>query len=921
MLTKKDAENRFLSFEDNPEIIYNIFLNLKKGKNYKGLIKIEFPLKEKNNIFLDYTGKTIISINLNKKNFTKKEISEIWKNGKIIFKEDNLLLGKNLLIIKFESHYNNDGFGIHSNIENNKQYLFSQNETYYGNRICPIFDQPDLKAFFNFYFSIPENWKIFSNTYIINKKGGFLNLIKKELEMKKKIICFQQTKKISSYLFAFCAGPYKTIIYNNFDGDFIPLKIHCREIDYKFALSQHKKIFFYFKRSTEFYEKFFKTKNPFEQYDLIFTPEFKIEAMENPGIIIFDDYAIFKYKPNKIDISIMAHLVLHENAHMWFGNLVTMKWWNDLWLNESFADFACFLCMDFINKSLKHKNNLLSNLNIKNNDNNIKNISLKDKNINIKNKYFVNFEPIDAWTSFLTRKEKGYEEDQLDTTHPISCKIKNTDMAESIFDGITYCKGSAVLKQLYFLIGENNFSEKLKNYFIKYSWKNADLENFLESLFCDDLKKINSAYDVEIFKNDWLKKAGVNEIEIFWNSEKIGKQEIYFLQTASKKEFPTLRYHKLKLAAFDKNCKIIHTEEIFINNKKKTFMNFENKNYKAIITNYEDWGYIKMILDKKSLEFFKKNIKKINSNLTLLLILKSLFDMVRDAKYKGTEFLDFLFQNNFFFGLKKNIQILNACIELIKKTINLIPFIFKNEYKNKIFDQCEKMLKNSEKDIRIILKKTLIENCTKKNINKLKMIFEDCHPFLNLDLENQESWEILFKIYQFDFYSEKEKKILLNYMKRKDPENKKKWLLAIQGLTEDEDILEELWGIYLKKNNEIIIENKNNFKLKNIEKKTMSFEEMKFSLKGFISNRKYFKHKYLKKFFEELPNYFKKNNKFRDEFFNIGFLDWENTDYLIDRLNLVLNQLDYNQESSKFDIIKKISLLKNFKKCCQLYEI
>ena len=319
-----------------------------------------------------------------------------------------------------------------------------------------------------------------------------------------------------------------------------------------------------------------------------------------------------------------------------------------------------------------------------------------------------------------------------------------------------------------------------------------------------------------------------------------------------------------------------------------------------------------MILDKKSFNFLKKNIKKIKCNLTLLLILKSIFDMVRDARYRGTEFLDFLLKNNFFYDLKNNIQILNACFELIDKTIKLIPFTFKNEYKNKIYNECEKMLKNCEKDIGYILKKNLIKYSTQKNIRKLKMIYEDCHPFLTLKLENNESWEILFKIYQFgSSYSEKQKKILLNYMEEKDSGNKKKWLLAIEGLTENNDKLEELWRIYLKKN---IIENEN---VKNYQ---LSYEEIKYSLKGFISNRKYFKHKYLKKFFEELPFYLKNNHQFRDEFFNIGFLDWENTDYLIEQLNLILEKLDDNQESSKFDIRKKISFLKNFKKCCYLYE-
>lgn len=162
--------------------------------------------------------------------------------------------------------------------------------------------------------------------------------------------------------------------------------------------------------------------------------------MEFPGCITYTDRLIFRtLEPTPNQVSLMGHVIVHELAHMWFGDLVTMKWWNDLWLNESFADFMCYLCQSHIDQKI----------------------------------------PVgttDAWTNMLKRKGWGYQEDQRPTTHPIACVVENTSTADSIFDGITYSKGAAVLKQLYYLIGHQRFSDNLKVYFEKYSFNNATLK-------------------------------------------------------------------------------------------------------------------------------------------------------------------------------------------------------------------------------------------------------------------------------------------------------------------------------------------------------------------------------------------------------------------------------------------------------------
>lgn len=176
----------------------------------------------------------------------------------------------------------------------------------------------------------------------------------------------------------------------------------------------------------------------------------------------------------------MGHLILHELAHMWFGNLVTMKWWNDLWLKESFADFMCFLCLSHVNPKIP-------------------------------------FPTSDAWTNMLKLKEYGYEEDSRPTTHPIACEVENTSAADSIFDGITYEKGAAVLKQLYYLIGHLRFSDNLEGYFKKYEFDNATLTQFLEEIQKGQVSGSHPAYDLNLFNSEWIEKAGLNEIQVNWD--------------------------------------------------------------------------------------------------------------------------------------------------------------------------------------------------------------------------------------------------------------------------------------------------------------------------------------------------------------------------------------------------------------------
>lgn len=891
-LTKLQAEQRFESFEKGIE--YNMYLHLKKGKTFTGYGQYNFKLKKTENVFLNYNGKTLNTLKINGQTMQQDYLDKNLKNGFLDLKPENLKIGQNIIEIKFSSEYNTDGNGLHSMLDTDgQQYIYVQTEPFYNNRVYPIFDQPDLKAKMKFHFIAPTDWSIVSNTAYKTKmvvsdylacnslKSEFENILLGNLyedfsgNLEQTFYMFNQTPLLSTYLFAFVGGPYESIKYDNFDGEFIPMSILCKKSDLEYAVKQQKDIFLYCKRGIEFYEKFFQTPNPFEKYDLVFCPEFTVGAMEFPGVITFTDYFIYKQVPTKMQISSRGDVITHELAHMWFGNYVTMKWWNDLWLNESFADFVCFLCMHNIDPDMP-------------------------------------FTTVDAWTNMLITKSGGYREDQLDTTHPVASEVSNTNVAESIFDGITYCKGAAVVKQLFFMIGEKKFSDNLKKYFSKYAWSNATLENFLEELCStntEEEKKIKSC-DLEFFNQEWIKKAGLNQIQAQWDSSVQGKQTLTFIQTPAREDYPTLRYHKLKFACLNENCEVVHVEEFVLDNKKETKLELVNNNYKAIIPNYEDWGYIKVLLDENSLRFLEKNLSKIKDPLTLLLVIRSLYDMVRDAKYKGTEFVDSLINSGFLMSLKDNLQILQATSSFISGAISLSPKTFEDEYRGKVFNEMEKLLNvATQPDVISILKKILISNAISfDNIDKLKMMFDENHPTLNLKFDLRENWKIIYKINCSSRYSAKQKDIYVKYMLNQDKTDiGQKWLLAINALTEDDEELEKLWENYTNK-----------------DKRTFSHEEMSYSLVGFTTEYRqtYQRHKYLKKFFEILPEYFKNDSvQFGREFFDSAFRNWENDQYLIDQMQIVLTKLDDNQDFFKIELKKSICSIERGLKCLKLYEI
>src|SRR5712671_148328 len=421
-LTREEARRRALLIHTP---LYEISLDLTRDSDtFACEATIHFLCHEPGaNTFIDFLAPAVDSCELNGEEVPK----EAFNGARIALQ--NLREANELHVIG-TCEYQNVGAGLNRFTDpvDHKVYLHSQFETFDAHRMFPCFDQPDLKASFTFTVLAPTDWVVVSNN-----PGQAQPVTGKE---NVKRWTFGATPKMSSYLTAIVAGPYHGV--RDRHGD-IDLGIFCRQ-----SLAQYldpDEIFTITKQGLDFYGEAYKYPYPFQKYDQLFVPEFSAGAMENIGCVTFNEAMLFRSKVTEAVREDRANAILHEMAHMWFGDLVTMRWWDDLWLNESFATFASVFAEA---EATEYKN---------------------------------------AWTSFANiEKSWAYRQDQLPSTHPIAADIVDLHAVEVNFDGITYAKGASVLKQLVAYVGLQHFLEGLKVYFGKHAWGNATLADLLSAL-------------------------------------------------------------------------------------------------------------------------------------------------------------------------------------------------------------------------------------------------------------------------------------------------------------------------------------------------------------------------------------------------------------------------------------------------------
>jgi len=550
---------------------------------FEGSVKAHFQLTDPEfPLTIDYIEGEILSIEVNGKRIAKPNYNKLF----ITLTPEVLKNGKNTYFIEFSHAYSKTGAGFYkfTDPEDKETYLYSNFEPYNANRLFPCFDQPDLKAEYTLKVSAPKHWEVISSVLETHTETNSKDL---------KVWTFPKSKKFSTYLFPLIAGPYSH--WSGMSGN-IPLRLFARK-----SLAKHVLPAGWFKvtdQGFKFFNEYFGIPYPFAKYDQILVPDFNWGGMENVAAVTFSESLIVRGKRTQKQKQSRAGILLHEMAHMWFGNLVTMKWWDDLWLNESFASYMGALSL------------------------------------------YEATEFTTAWESFLLgTKRWGYWEDQLITTHPIEASIPGTEDAFSNFDGITYGKGASVLKQISYFIGPENFKKGVNHYFKKHSFSNAKRADFISAL------EISSKKDLQNWTKEWLQTAGLNSIQAQFkcDNDKISSFELH--QNAIPSQ-PTLRSHQIQIAllsedSWDQLSATYKTKATTYEGKKTIVKELIGQPCpKIVLPNFNDHDYIKVVFDPTSLNSIKQNLSSINGDLDRALIWMTLWSMVQDAKLSVLEYLD-----------------------------------------------------------------------------------------------------------------------------------------------------------------------------------------------------------------------------------------------------------------------------------------
>jgi aminopeptidase N len=514
------------------------------------------------------------------------------------------LAAENVLVVDAQCAYSRTGEGLHRFVdpEDGEVYLYTQYEPADARRVFVNFEQPDLKAPFRFEVTAPAGWSVWSNGEGAPGDDGVWR--------------FAETKPISTYITAVVAGPYhyETDVYTRTFDDGTTLKITLGAMCRK-GLARHfdaNDIFLVTKQGLDFFHDHFDYPYPFGKYDQAFVPEYNIGAMENPGCVTFREEFIFRGKVTQASYERRANVILHEMAHMWFGDLVTMVWWDDLWLKESFADFMGSFSMVGATR-------------------------------------FTN-----GWITFANnRKSWAYRADQLPSTHPITADIRDLEDAKLNFDGITYAKGASVLKQLVAYVGQDAFLEGARRYFKRHAYGNTRLGDLLAVL------EETSGRDMATWSRSWLETAGVNSLTpvvTYDAGDRI--TELAVVQEAAASH-PELRPHRVAVGLYrrqDADLVRYARAEVDVAGPRTVVEGLTGaEKPELILVNDEDLTYCKIRFDEGSLATLRGHLGDITDPLPRALCWSALWNLTRDALMPARDFIDLVLR---FAGRESDIGVL-----------------------------------------------------------------------------------------------------------------------------------------------------------------------------------------------------------------------------------------------------------------------
>jgi aminopeptidase N len=563
---------------------YDVELDLTQGEvTFPSVTVARFRCSEPGaSTFIDLVAEEIQQIELNGRAL---EPATVYDGARITLDD---LAEHNTLRVTASCRYMHTGEGVHRFVDpvDKSVYIYTQFEVADSRRMFTVFEQPDLKASFAFTVTAPSDWQVVSNQPTPTPEQGAAGTATWR---------FPATERLSSYITALVAGPYHRVDSEYRNGErTVPLSLYCRA-----SLAphlDHDVIFDETRSGFEFFERVFDSPYPFAKYDQCFVPEFNAGAMENAGCVTHHEDYVFRSRVPEVSYERRAVTILHEMAHMWFGDLVTMTWWNDLWLNESFAEYASTLAAAEATRWTS------------------------------------------AWTTFTnTDKTWAYRQDQLPSTHPIAAEINDLEDVEVNFDGITYAKGAAVLKQLAAWVGREEFLEGIRRYFTTFAWGNTTLADLLGKL------EQTSGRDLKAWSAEWLETAGVNTLRPEFTVDEQGRFTGFSILQEAPEGWPTLRSHRLAVGLYDRtDVGVVRRErvELDVTGARTDVPQLVGmRQPDVVLLNDDDLTYAKIRLDERSLATVTESIADFRDSLARSLCWSAAWDMTRDGEMSATDYV------------------------------------------------------------------------------------------------------------------------------------------------------------------------------------------------------------------------------------------------------------------------------------------
>ena len=587
--------------------------------------------------FADLVGARIHELTLNGRHL---DPASVYKDSRIQL--DGLEADNELRVVA-DCTYSRTGEGLHRFVDpaDDRVYTYTQFEVPDARRVYTTFEQPDLKSVFNFTVTAPTGWKLVSNAPTPDPADAGEG---------KATWGFPTTERMSTYITALVAGEYHEVMDSHAGkhGE-ISLGHYCRQSMAKFL--DVDDLLATTRQGFAFFEDAFDYPYPFHKYDQLYVPEYNMGAMENAGCVTFRDDYLPRSRQTHSFYEQRANTILHEMAHMWFGDLVTMRWWDDLWLNESFAEWA------------SHHASVRAT------------------------KYD------EAWTGFTNaRKNWAYRQDQLPSTHPVAADNYDLEAVEVNFDGITYAKGASALKQLVAWSGEDDFLEGLRAYFKKHAFGNSELKDLLGAL------EEASGRDLHAWAQEWLQTSGVNTLHPEFSVDEEGNFSSFAVVQSAHPDFPTIRRHRIGIGLYDKvDGRLVRRTSVETDIKGERSEVSEvvgQKQPDLVLLNDGDLTYAKIRLDERSLATVVSSIDSFDDSLARALCWGATWDMTRDAEMSTTDFVKLVLQG---VGTETDLTAVGALLRYAKQAIDTYSNPATRDFLKSTWEQgLRKLLENAE---------------------------------------------------------------------------------------------------------------------------------------------------------------------------------------------------------------------------------